>query len=99
MTREDLSLEEGLAVERVRKHADHVHRRAEILRQFADQQEGYYRPVADKDADNEEQLSADLRLLLTVVEGELRGASGAGPDVTPSCGATDAHNHSGKEDR
>lgn len=35
--------------------------------------------------------------LLTVVEGEL-SSSGAGPDMTPSCGATDDHNHSGEED-
>lgn len=58
------------AVERVKAYVTHVQRRAEILRQFADQQATAGVPsVSDSDADREEILASDLRLLLAEVEG------------------------------
>jgi hypothetical protein len=54
--------EEKPVREDLRAHADHVGRRADILRGFADQQDSLgYQPTADADADGEELLSADLR--------------------------------------
>lgn len=54
-------------VERVRDYCERVCSRAEILRRYADTGGlDTYQAVADTDADQEEQLAADLRALLAI---------------------------------